>query len=78
MYILTNQSKIVKFSKNGYFDYVDVIGQDSWEKTKEINSYSSNLYTLTEDTNQINKHVAYSNKFKSGTSYLKDEDLESI
>jgi len=78
MYILTNKSKIVKFSKNWYFDYVDVINQDSWEKTKEINTYSSNLYTLTQDTNQINKHSSYSNKFKAANWYLKDEDLSSI
>lgn len=78
MYILTNQSKIVNFSKNGYFEYVDVTDQDSWEQIKEINTYSSNLYTLTSDTFQINKHASYSDTFRAWTSYLENEDLQSI
>lgn len=78
MYILTNKSKIVKFTKNWYFSYIDVIWQKSWEPSKEINSYASNLYTLENQNSQINKHSSYWNEFKSATKYLKEDDLKEI
>jgi guanylate kinase len=58
MYLLTSDSKIVKFTKNGYFSYMDVAWQKTWEKAKEIVSYAQNIYLIWND-NQINKHVLY-------------------
>ncbi len=75
LYILTNKSKIVKFTNNGFFSFISVNGQASWWNIKDIEAYSSSLYTLT-DNNQINKHTLWVNEFRAGTPYLKDWDLE--
>ena len=77
MYLLTNLSKIVKFTKNGYFSYMDVSWQKTWEKAKQILSYAQNIYLIWYD-NQINKHTLYWNKFKAATKYLKKDDLTQI
>ena len=34
--LLTNFSKVVRFTQNWHFSYTDVIGQKAWEKAKEI------------------------------------------
>jgi hypothetical protein len=77
MYLLTSDSKIVKFTKNGYFSYMDVAWQKTWEKAKEIVSYAQNIYLIWDD-NQINKHVLYWNSFKAANTYLKKDDLTQI
>ncbi|MDD3144880.1 MAG: hypothetical protein PHV23_02095 [Candidatus Gracilibacteria bacterium] len=77
LFLLTNNSKIVKFTKNGYFSFVNVTGQTKWEDIKSISSYSTNIYTLGAN-NQLNKHVASGDNFKAAESYLKDEDLKQI
>lgn len=77
LFILTNTSKIVKFTKNWYFNFVNVVWQTKWEDIKTMSSYSSNLYTLGTD-NQLNKHAPSGNDFKAAESYLKKEDLTQI
>ncbi|MDD3794319.1 MAG: hypothetical protein PHI37_05895 [Candidatus Gracilibacteria bacterium] len=77
LFLLTNTSKIVKFTKNGYFNFVNVAGQAKWEDIKYISGYSTNLYTLGKD-NQINKHSANGDDFKIAEAYLKKEDLDQI
>ncbi|NVP17107.1 hypothetical protein HUU51_00095 [Candidatus Gracilibacteria bacterium] len=77
LFLLTNTSKIVKFTKNGYFSFVNVVGQTKWEDMKKISGYSTNLYSLGID-NQINKHSQTGNDFKSAEAYLKKEDLSQI
>jgi len=78
MYLLTNLSKVVSFSKTWYFSYADVSWQKIWEKSKEIWSYNQNLYLLWKDDNQIYKHALLSNKFKTANQYLKKDDLTQI
>ena len=78
MYLLTNLSKIVKFTKNWYFSYMDVSGQNTWEKAKEISSYAQNIYLIWEENNQIYKHSLYWNVFKAWKEYLKKDDLTQI
>ncbi|MDD2907945.1 MAG: hypothetical protein PHH98_04860 [Candidatus Gracilibacteria bacterium] len=77
LFLLTNTSKIVKFTKNGYFNFVNVTGQTKWEDIKNISFYSTNIYTLGQN-NQLNKHVASGDNFKAAEPYLKDEDLKQI
>lgn len=77
LFLLTNNSKIVKFTKNWYFSFVNVTWQTKWEDIKSISSYSTNIYTLWAN-NQLNKHVASWDNFKAAESYLKDEDLKQI
>lgn len=77
LFLLTNTSKIVKFTKNWYFSFVNVTWQTKWEDMKSISSYSTNIYTLWTN-NQLNKHVATWDNFKAAEAYLKDEDLKQI
>jgi len=77
LFLLTNTSKIVKFTKNWYFNFVNVVGQNKWEDMKYISWYSTNLYTLWKDQ-QINKHSPTWNDFKAAETYLKKEDLTQI
>lgn len=77
MYLLTNQSKVVEFTKNWYLNYKDVSWQSTWEKSKEISSFWQNLYLRWED-NQIYKHQLFWGKFKAWASYLTSEDLKQI
>lgn len=77
LFLLTNTSKIVKFTKNWYFSFVNVVWQTKWEDMKKISWYSTNLYSLWID-NQINKHSQTWNDFKSAEAYLKKEDLSQI
>lgn len=77
LFLLTNTSKIVKFTKNWYFNFVNVVWQTKWEDIKTMWSYSNNLYTLGID-NQLNKHSPSWNDFKAAESYLKKEDLTQI
>lgn len=77
LFLLTNNSKIVKFTKNWYFNFVNVVWQTKWEDIKTMGSYSNNLYTLWID-NQLNKHSPSWNDFKAAESYLKKEDLTQI
>jgi hypothetical protein len=78
MYLLTSLSKIVKFSKNWYFSYMDVSWQKTWEKAKSISSFAQNIYLIWEADNQIFKHPLISNTFKQWEWYLKNDDLTQI
>lgn len=78
MYLLTSASKVVKFTKNWYFSYVDVMWQATWQKSKEIDSYAQNLYLIWNEDNQIYKHSLYWNEFKAWAKYLTPEDLTQI
>jgi hypothetical protein len=57
-----------------------VNGQESWEKMSKIDTYSSNLYSLsiTDTGTQIFKHRKLTNNFETGTDYLKDSDVTSF
>lgn len=77
MYLLTSSSKVVQFSKNWYFNYIDVTWQQTWEKATEIDSFWQNLYLIWEN-NQIYKHPLYLNKFKSWEWYLTQDDVTQI
>lgn len=77
LFLLTNTSKVVKFTKNWYFSFVNVIWQNKWEDMKSLSYYWKNLYTLWKD-NQLNKHISTVNDFKAAEPYLKKEDLNQI
>jgi hypothetical protein len=77
LYLLTSSSKVVKFTKNWYFSYIDVAWQKIWEKAKKITSFTTSIYLVWED-NQLYKHPIYLNSFKSWEWYLKSEDLSQI
>lgn len=55
IYVFTKTGRLLRFHK-GEFSYVNVEGQKTWEKGREIRVYNSNLYVLSEDGSQIYKH----------------------
>jgi hypothetical protein len=63
IYLTTNQSRVVQFSKSGRFSFIDVSGQKTWQKHKDIASYGSNLYLLGQDNNQIYRHALSTKSF---------------
>ncbi|RKW22444.1 hypothetical protein D8B46_05445 [Candidatus Gracilibacteria bacterium] len=77
VYLVTNTSKVVKFNRNGNFSFANVSGQQSWETIKSVGSYSSSLYTLSNE-NQIHKHPVISTGFGRGNTYLKEEDRKNL
>jgi hypothetical protein len=54
--LLTKNSRVVSFDKNFEFKFVNVIGQDKWETSNMIETFSSNIYLLDSTKNQIFKH----------------------
>ncbi len=78
MYLLTNLSKVVQFTKNWYFKDVNVWWQLKWENAREIDSYGQNIYLVWKDDNQLYKHSISWKSFKAWVKYFKDEDLKEI
>lgn len=76
--LMTNNSKVVKFSKKWEFKFVDVLAQTKWQKSDVIESYNKNLYLLNESANQIYKHQKSTNSYTNWNSYLKIDDSASI
>jgi len=78
LFILTNNSKIIRFTGKWFFEYSSVSGQDMWENIKQLWAYTNtNLYALWKD-NQIYKHSANWTNFKAWEAYLKAEDLANM
>lgn len=77
IFLLTNTSKIVRFTSNGRFSFMNVSGQTKWEDMKSIDAYSANIYSLWKD-NQIYRHRALNNAFGAKRPYLKDSDKKEI
>lgn len=78
IYLNTNKSKIVKFSKNGYFSFMDVKEQAQWNDSKIIKSYASNIYLVDNKKAQIYKHTLSGNSFSKAQEYLNLDDVNAI
>lgn len=77
IFLLTNTSKIVNFSKSWYFKFYDVKWQQKWEDWKSLATFWQNIYLLWND-NQIYKHTKIWNIFDTWEWYLKPEDNSSL
>ncbi|MDP2104053.1 MAG: hypothetical protein Q8K26_03975, partial [Candidatus Gracilibacteria bacterium] len=75
IYIFTKTGRLIRFYKGG-FAYVNVEGQKTWEKGKEIRFFNSNLYVLSEDGQQIYKHKPGVNGFASRSDVLDTKDTK--
>ncbi len=75
IYIFTKTGRLIRFYK-GEFVYVNVEGQKTWEKGKEIRFFNSNLYVLSEDGQQIYKHKPGVNGFASRSDVLDTKDTK--
>ena len=76
--LMTKSWKVVNFAKNNFFSYLDVSGQDRWEKSPIVDSFLTNIYLLNEEENQVIMHRKSGNGYTQGTDYLKKEDADSI
>lgn len=76
--LLTKLGKVVNFSKDKFFNYIDVKDQNIWEESNIINTYSSNLYLLNKQWNQIFKHKKEWKTYSSWIWYLTDDDSKSL
>lgn len=76
--ITTKKWRVVWFTKDGKFKYLNVMGQISWEWSEIIESYNGNLYMVNKNANQIYKHTPSLWLFTAGSSYLKDGDSKNI
>jgi hypothetical protein len=78
LFLLTNKSNIIKFTNSWYFNYMDVRWQKLWEESKQLASYSKNIYLLWNSDSQINRHTLSWTKFNKAKWYLKKDDLSQI
>lgn len=76
--ILTEFSKIVNFSRSGYFRYLDTIGQPTWEDSLQLDSFYQNIYLLNKAKNQIIRHKKTGENYEAGASFLSIEDSKNI
>ncbi len=77
--LLTSLGNVVEFDKNSFFSYVDVRNQEKWwEDSVMLWFFSSNIYLLNKERNQIFKHKKEWETYSSWEKYLKDEDSTSI
>lgn len=76
--LLTKFWKVVSFDKNFEFKFINVIGQDKWEKSDMIDTFSTNIYLLDKEKNQVFKHKTAVNGYSIGQWFLEDNDLKNI
>jgi len=76
--IISKKWKVIKFSDSNFFSFVDVLNQDTWEKSPTLWSYGSNIYMISDSKNQILMHRASGTAYAAGVSYLKEEDASAI
>jgi hypothetical protein len=76
--LLTQLAKIVNFSKSGFFQYIDTLGQKTWQESSDIDSFLTNIYLLNKEQNQITKHKKVGDNYDTGTPFLKLDDSKNI
>ncbi len=74
----TKNNRVVSFSTDGTFKYVNVIGQDKWINMSRLDTFNSNIYLVNQEKNQIFMHSPSLGNFNTWKSYLKNEDSKVI
>lgn len=69
-YILTESNRIIASRKNAEISYINVNGQDWWEKADKINTFNGNIYLWTQKEGQIYKHKPGLNGFSTQSAIL--------
>ncbi len=62
-YILTADNRILGSRANKTIDYVNVMGQDGWEKAQKITTFNDNLYLTDTSLGEIYRHKPGVNGF---------------
>lgn len=76
IFVLTKTNRILKFYKQE-FSYINVEWQKTWENTKLLKTFNSNLYLLWNPSNQILRHKPGVSWFASKYWIIDDNDLKN-
>lgn len=76
--LLTKNTKIVSFDKNFSFKFVNVLWQDKWETSSIMDTFTSNIYLVDSEKNQIFKHKIAIDWYSMWQWLLEDWDLKNI
>lgn len=76
--LTTQKGRVVKFSKDGTFKYINVVGQTTWQGSPFVESYNNNIYMTNASQSQIFKHAPSSGSYTSWVPYLNDADSKNI
>lgn len=66
-YLLTKNNRILGSRKQNEIDYVNVMGQDGWEKANKINTFNDYLYLIDTAKGEIYRHKPWVNGFSQKT-----------
>ncbi len=69
-FFLTNSNRVLASRKNAEITYINVTGQEGWEKADSIATFNGNLYLWNADEWQIYKHRPGINGFSQKSSVL--------
>lgn len=78
IFLVTKNWKIISFEKNWFFKPYVVKWQTKWEDFKFVKTYSTYLYTLSANWNQVYKHKKFWDSFEKGIPYLEEQDSKTI
>lgn len=76
--LTTKKHRVVKFTKEGSFSYINVIWQTAWQGSPIVESYNGNIYMTNTNQDQVYKHSPSSGSYTSGVSYLETQDTKNI
>lgn len=76
--LTTKKQRVIRFSNDWKFSYINVIGQTTWQGSPIVESYNGNLYMTNKDANQVYKHTPSSWSFTSWVAYLNDQDSKNV
>jgi len=68
--MLTDSDRIIASRKNADISYVNVSGQESWEKSDGIDTFNGNLYLWNKAEGQIYRHKPGLNGFSQQSPVL--------
>ncbi|MGE4444170.1 MAG: hypothetical protein AB7E37_04225 [Candidatus Altimarinota bacterium] len=76
--LTTKKQRVVKFTKDSKFNYINVVGQTTWQGSPFIETYNNNIYMTNSSQNQVFRHSPSSGSYTSGVPYLNDEDSKNL
>lgn len=76
--LTTKKSRVVRFTKDWNFKYINVLWQSSWEWSEIVETYNWNIYMTNKEATQIYKHTPSLWAYTLWTQYLNEQDKKNI
>lgn len=76
--LTTKKSRVIRFSKDWTFKYVNVLGQTTWEWSEMVESYNGNIYMTNKNANQVYKHTPSLWSYTTWVQYLNEWDWKNL